>query len=79
MYLIPKIFGDGKITERAFDKAAKHTRSELLTIAKRYQKVGWDNAIGSSGTIKAARLVLAELGFGGESITIQSMQKLKSI
>lgn len=72
-----KFFGDGKITERAFDKAAKHTRSELLTIAKRYQKVGWDNAIGSSGTIKAARLVLAELGFGGESITIQSMQKLK--
>ncbi|WP_053088776.1 exopolyphosphatase [Moraxella canis] len=72
-----KFFADGKITEEAFDQAAKYTQAELLAIAKRYKKVGWDNAIGSSGTIKAARLVLAELGLSTESITLDGMQKLK--
>ncbi|MFB6348826.1 exopolyphosphatase [Moraxella marmotae] len=72
-----KFFADGKITEQAFAAAAKYTQAELLAIAKRYKKVGWDNAIGSSGTIKAARLVLSELGFDGESITLAGMQKLK--
>lgn len=72
-----KFFADGKITEKAFEQAAKHTQTELLAIAKRYKKVGWDNAIGSSGTIKAARLVLEELGFSGESITLDGMVKLK--
>lgn len=72
-----KFFADGKITEEAFAAAAKHTQTELLTIAKRYKKVGWDNVIGSSGTIKAANLVLKELGFGGESVTLDGLLKLK--
>lgn len=72
-----KFFADGKITERAFEAAAKATQTELLTIAKRYKKVGWHNAIGSSGTVKAAHLVLKELGFSGQNITLEGMQKLK--
>ncbi|VEG12289.1 exopolyphosphatase [Moraxella cuniculi] len=72
-----KFFDDGKITEAAFEAAAKYTQTELLGITKRYKKVGWDNAIGSSGTIKAARSVLAELGLSTETVTLAGLQKLK--
>ncbi len=72
-----KFFADGKITEKAFEAAANATQAELLSIAKRYKRVGWDNAIGSSGTIKAAHLVLKELGVEEDGITIEGMRKLK--
>ncbi|MFA9487056.1 exopolyphosphatase [Moraxella sp. E33BD] len=72
-----KFFAGGKITESAFEKAMKATQTELLPIEKRYKKVGWDNAIASSGTAKAALLVLQELGLADEFITLQGMQKLK--
>lgn len=72
-----KFFADGKITKQAFDAAAKAAQTELLGIAKRYKRVGWNNAIGSSGTVKAAHLVLKELGLSGESITIDGLLKLK--
>lgn len=72
-----KFFADGKITETAFDNAMKTTETELLSIAKRYKRVGWDNVIASSGTAKATLLVLQELGLADEFITIEGMMKLK--
>lgn len=72
-----KFFADGKITEAAFDNAMKTTETELLSIAKRYKRVGWDNVIASSGTAKATLLVLQELGLADEFITIEGMMKLK--
>lgn len=72
-----KFFADGKITEVAFDRAMKAAKTELLSIEKRYKKVGWDNAIASSGTAKAVLLVLRELGWAEEVITLDGMEKLK--
>lgn len=71
-----KFFGDGKITQKAFDDAAKATETELLTIAKRYKKTGWSHVIGSSGTVKACFLSIKELGFH-DSINLAAMKKLK--
>ena len=72
-----KFFADGKITEKAFDDAANATRAELLTIEKRYKKVGWDNAIGSSGTVKACHLAIIELGFDERGVSLEGMKKLR--
>lgn len=72
-----KFFADGRISERAFDGAMTATQTELLSIAKRYKKTGWDNAIASSGTAKACKLVLEELGFAKDVITLDGMIKLK--
>lgn len=72
-----KFFADGRISERAFDGAMTATQTELLSIAKRYKKTGWDNAIASSGTAKACKLVLQELGFVQDVITLDGMIKLK--
>lgn len=73
-----RYFKEGKITQKAFDNAMTATEVELQTIAKRYKKVGWDNAIASSGTAKACRLVLEELGFAKDVITLTGMIKLKN-
>ncbi|MDO4897445.1 MAG: Ppx/GppA phosphatase family protein [Moraxella sp.] len=73
-----KYFADGKITQKAFDNAITATEVELQTIAKRYKKVGWDNAIASSGTAKACKLVLEELGIGSDVITQAGLIKLKN-
>ncbi len=72
-----KFFADGLITEKAFDDTQKATETELLRIAKRYKKTGWDNVIGSSGTMKAATLALAELGFDEKGISFEGIKKLK--
>lgn len=73
-----KFFADGKITQKAFEGAMTATKTELLSIAKRYKKTGWDNAIASSGTAKACKLVLEELGWSDGVITLEGMMKLKS-
>lgn len=73
-----KFFADGKITQKAFDSAMTATEVELLSIAKRYKKVGWDNAIASSGTAKACKLVLEELNLAKDVITMDGMIKLKN-
>ena len=37
-------------------------RSELANVADHYRQTGWDEVLGSSGTIKAARAILSSLG-----------------
>lgn len=70
-----KYFFDGKISQKAIDNAMHATKTELFSIVKRYKKVGWDNAIGSSGTIKATNLAIIELGLG-DFITPIAVKKL---
>lgn len=69
-------FKDGIISEKAFDATMKATETELLTITKRYKKQGWDNVIGSSGTMKSATLAISELGFD-DGISLDGIKKLK--
>lgn len=73
-----KFFLDGKISQKAFDNAMTATATGLLTIGKRYKKTGWDNAIASSGSAKACKLVLEELGLAQDVITLDGMIKLKN-
>lgn len=72
-------FADGQITEKAFDKAVVAARKELMAIAKAYLNTGWDNVVGSSGTVKACRQILMNMGLSDEqeSITWHGLQKLK--
>jgi len=52
-----RFFPAGAISARAFDKAVTCCRQEVLSIKAAYQALGWAEAIGSSGTIKAVRQV----------------------
>lgn len=72
-----KFFADGSITEDAFVNAINAAKHELFVIIKHYKKLGWSEVIGSSGTIKACRLAIIELGLG-HHITAASLDKLKN-
>lgn len=59
-------FADGEITQKAFDKAVVAARKELSAIATTYKMEGWDTVVGSSGTIKACRQIMVNMGLSDE-------------
>lgn len=72
-------FANGDISNKAFDKAVMAARKELAVIAANYLQTGWDAVVGSSGTIKACRQLLINLGWSDEqqNITRQGLNRLK--
>ena len=44
-------FPDGRISKKRFQKAITAARVGLDSIARNYIAMGWDEAVGSSGTI----------------------------
>lgn len=59
-----RYFASGRIDEKALNRAFAAARLELAPISRRYRQVGWQSATGSSGTIKAVRNVIQQLGWG---------------
>lgn len=72
-------FADGLITPQAFERAVAAARKEVMAIATAYLETGWDNVVGSSGTIKAARQILLTQGWSDEQerITRRGLLKLR--
>ncbi len=59
------------------DKAITHAEQELLNIRQHYRSVGWQSAVGSSGSIKAIANVLATLKITDGSINRDGMEELR--
>ncbi|MBW0148573.1 exopolyphosphatase [Marinobacter sp. CAU 1620] len=72
-----RYFPDGKITRRQMDKAITHAELELLNIRRHFRSVGWQSAVGSSGSIKAIASALASLKISDGTITREGMQELR--
>ncbi|NNH34138.1 exopolyphosphatase [Acinetobacter sp. NIPH 2377] len=72
-------FSDGEINQKNFDKAVVAARKELSGIANTYKTAGWDTVVGSSGTIKACRQIIVNMGWsdGQENLTRDGLEKLK--
>lgn len=72
-------FKKGKITPENFDHAVAAAQQELLGIVNTYKDTGWDSVVGSSGTIKAAKQILVNMGLSNEQeeITRASLKQLK--
>ncbi len=72
-----RFFPDGRISRDAFRRAKLAAGLELSSIREKYREVGWDRAIGSSGTILAIRAVLRANGWGGSAITADALAQLE--
>ncbi|EWH09548.1 exopolyphosphatase [Catenovulum agarivorans DS-2] len=70
-------FPQGKITERHFQKAILAAEQELEHIADEYKAVGWKQAHGTSGTIKAIREAIIQNGWSDGDIHAKHLEKLK--
>ena len=56
-----RFFPDGRLSRKSLQAAINHCKRELQAVRNQYRAVGWDIAIGASGTVLAARDVLAQL------------------
>ena len=70
-------FPDGSISREAMKRAEVQVRVELEPVEVAFQTLGWDGAVGASGTIKAVAAVLAEEGWAEHGITRSGLEKLR--
>lgn len=69
-------FRDGRITRKRIRRAEIAARVELEHVETRYRELGWEEAIGASGTIRAVHNVVKQAGWSEHGITLQSLRQL---
>ncbi len=69
-------FSDGQCTAERFEIARNAARRQLAEAARRSREIGWQQAIGTSGTAKALSQ-LARSAFGAERLDRQSLGRMR--
>src|SRR6202167_2471281 len=69
-------FDDGRITEKRFERARTAVRLDLEPIQEAYRKLGWLQAFGSSGTVRAIGDVVRRLNPDSPRITLDNLRSL---
>jgi exopolyphosphatase/guanosine-5'-triphosphate,3'-diphosphate pyrophosphatase len=72
-----RFFADGRITKHGLKKARNAVAAELQDIQTVYRNVGWQKAIGSSGTILSASAICEANGWCTKGITPFALGKLR--
>ncbi len=72
-------FFDGKATPKAFRKAETRARLELGGLKRRYRALGWEIAVGSSGTSRAIDAIVAAAGWADRGLTRPSLDRLTEL
>ena len=72
-----RYFRDGKITPARYAQAYTAARLELMSIENALHRLGWDEAIGSSGTIRAIGQALKSGGMGSGEVNAEGLAWLK--
>lgn len=73
-----RLFADGKLTKRRFDKARVAARLELRPVKAFFRNANDIQAIGTSGTIRATEAVARELGLSEGGLTLPIVEQLIS-
>lgn len=71
-----KVFDNGRLSRKRFDKARMAAHLEISPIEASYKRMGWTKAIGSSGTVKSAETVARELGLVESGVTVAALEGL---
>lgn len=72
-----RYFPEGRIEKKAFKQAELAARAQVQTIATRFEKEGWKEAVGSSGTARSIAEVLLKNGRAERGITGEGLAWLK--
>lgn len=72
-----KFFIDGRITERFYSQAYTAARLELMPIEQGIQRLGWQEAVGASGTIRAIGQCIESAGQSHGEVTREGIEWLK--
>jgi exopolyphosphatase/guanosine-5'-triphosphate,3'-diphosphate pyrophosphatase len=71
-------FADGTIRRKTMEKAVIAARLEVSPVETRYKILGWQAAVGSSGTIRSIRDVVHAAGWSERGITLQALRELQA-
>ena len=71
-----RFFRGGRITAKAMQRARVAAGRELLTLERRFLEIGWQEAVGCSGTIRACEAVLVESGWSTGGVTREGLDLL---
>ncbi len=74
-----KYFNNGLILKENFRKAEIAARLELQPVAQEFRRLGWQRAIGSSGSIKSISKVLIAEGWSRDGISLEGLKKLRNV
>ncbi len=74
--LSARYFEDGVITEKRMKRARLAARMELEPVQAAFKRLGWEQAIGTSGTIRCISDILAGEPAGDPAITLSGVERL---
>ena len=74
-----KYFPDGEIDKSHMKAAELAARQELSGMVRAYRALGWEEAIGSSGTVRAIEAILIDNGYALDGITRDGLERLRSL
>ena len=72
-----QFFIEGRITELAYSQAYTAARLELMPIEQSIQRLGWGEAVGASGTIRAIGQCIHSAGLSNGEVTREGIRWLK--
>ncbi|MGE5617147.1 MAG: exopolyphosphatase [Bacillota bacterium] len=72
-----KFFPEGRIDKKAMKAAELAAREQVQTLASRFEKTGWREAVGSSGTARSLAEIMHENGLDDRGITASGLDWLK--
>ena len=67
-------FADGKLSAKRFERARLAVRLELRPVAAAFRRRGWKRALGSSGTVRAARDVALALRLCDNGVSLAAVE-----
>jgi len=73
-----RYFRDGRVTKSSLKEADLAARAELEPIVSSYIRGNWQQAVGSSGTIRSLAEILQLCGHSDGQITLAGLDKLRS-
>ena len=71
-----RFFSNGQLSKNAFNKAVFDAEQKLEPFQKKFHRKHWDQAIGSSGTLRSIDKVLQAKGWSNNGITMSGLELL---
>ncbi|MEO6154700.1 MAG: exopolyphosphatase, partial [Thermomonas sp.] len=72
-----RFFGNGKLSRKRWKDALIEVTAEFQQFAATYRSLGWDEAIGASGTNKAIGAICAEMKLTKGAITAEALPQVR--
>lgn len=71
-----KYFSNGQLNQSNFNQAISASQQQVQHISKKYQKQGWETALGTSGSVKSIFSALQSINRQTDVITLQDLTTL---